>query len=885
MASNQEPVRRVPTIQLDQAQAEPEQEQVRPSVESNRSSLEVPRGSTKDRNRQLMVFTDPVAFRYLEEDPCTSFIAKERELNGYEMYLVEQWACSRAHPSFIITTYSGDPSHTIKVGVLSVPIDEEAWSARLKIYFKALNQYHARRRETPLGTLMITNLSSFPSSLTCIPIPDGEVKKHRLDFVVNENLKRLGCSGRVGLTLSTPSPATQAKFHQLYRTSDKLRLYDAVIEIVKLCQVALMLFDVLDAEYVDGLLCDVTEKAVNDWWIEFGAEYYNVEPHDGILGPTTVAALLGMLMGARNRLNAWGANIAKDVFDIDSTKRAIAYFQKSMRMHKSRRLDRQTLERLHRATAKEASGDKWTGTRALKSTVAELGGKGGEMVMDFVGVRDKAGVADIETVDYELFVQLVKGERAKWLWYGKPRKSNTGDIFNRLPDQNLVLEKNDAGGYSWSGVGRKQSADIREPLRKRDTFRRKNDKEDSSKEDVSEIDWAKDAGTLTRTESKKQEGRSGMGRFKDAVSFRGHHHKLSKDDYDANSLSPIRSEDTRKTLRRMKSAPDSPTKAGSFEKPTRTDTVSTQQDTPSELHQEPTFAKVISETPQDSQSSFFFQQRSVSENDKQPPSGVPFQNPATTGSRPPTAGSSIAGSTYRGIDLEDLFADDDEVTADVGPFLRRAQSMSGSQGRKRPGRNEGWWPRHLSFSMAEDSLLIWDTSQWDTVGEPYPSNDPKKQLAKELIYAEDTRRVREAMAEVQTGLSRYVNEKVGHLTKLEALEDRDQQELDNMYYSRMEEYHALREDSNETLQQERARLLEGVKDMEVLGARLEYEINGLRSKVDDVESGVAEFERQVQYIEGRVAEFGDDSKSKEGWLQWAMKNLKGVGKSADPGVS
>lgn len=223
-------------------------------------------------------------------------IERRGKLHGYELYLVEQWACSRVHPTFVITTYTGDPNHTVVVGVLGVPADEETWSPRLRVYFKAISLYHARPKETPLGMIMVTNLSSFPSALTVIPVPDGDVRKHREDFIVNEDLKRLGCSGRSGMSLSMPAGATQAKFFQLYKTSDRIPLYGAVIELVKLCQVALMIFGKLEQEYADGCLCDVTEKAINDWWTEIGSEYYNVEPTDGILGPTTVSALLGMLM-------------------------------------------------------------------------------------------------------------------------------------------------------------------------------------------------------------------------------------------------------------------------------------------------------------------------------------------------------------------------------------------------------------------------------------------------------------------------------------------------------------------------------------------------------------------------------------------------------------
>jgi hypothetical protein len=303
-------------------------------------------------------------------------IERRGKLQGYELYLVEQWACSRVHPTFVITTYTGDANHNVIVGVLGVPTDEEQWSPRLRVYFKAISQYHARPKDTPLGMIMVTNLSSFPSALTVIPVPDGDVMKHREDFIVNEDLKRLGCSGRSGMSLSTPAGATQAKFFQLYKTSDRIPLYGAVIELVKLCQVALMIFGKLEQEYADGCLCDVTEKAINDWWTEIGSEYYNVEPTDGILGPITVAALLGMLMGARNRLNYYGAPVAKDAFDVYSLKRGIAYFQKSQKIQRTRRLDRYTLDRLHRVTAKAAAGEGWAVPKAVKSTVAELSGKG-----------------------------------------------------------------------------------------------------------------------------------------------------------------------------------------------------------------------------------------------------------------------------------------------------------------------------------------------------------------------------------------------------------------------------------------------------------------------------------------------------------------------------
>jgi hypothetical protein len=454
--------------------------------------------STSDKSKiksplqghQRLVFSDPVAFRYLEEDPATVVLERRRRLQGYQIYLVEQWACSRTHPTFIIATYTGDISHSILVGVLSVPRDESTWSSRLKVYFKAMSEYHAREKETSLGTLMVTNLSGFPSSLTVISVPDGDVRKHRDDFIVNEDLKRLGCAGRAGLNLQTPQPSTIAKFHHLYRTSESVPLYTAVMDLVKLCQVSLSLYGKLAPAYADGLLCDITEKSINDWWSDIGTFVYNIEPSDGILGPSTVSALVGLLMGAYNRLKAFGAPVGKDVFDIPSTKRAISHFQKSQRMDRSRRLDRQTLMKLHKVTAKAASGEGWTVPKAVKSTVAELSGKGGEMVMGIVGGREKAGIAEVETLDIERLSQLVTGSKARWLWQGKAARSteaNTFGPFGPLADEK-VFSTDDQGNYMWTS-------------KHRDSV------------------WA--YNSARKTDHTEEENRTGFGRFKDAVGLQG----------------------------------------------------------------------------------------------------------------------------------------------------------------------------------------------------------------------------------------------------------------------------------------------------------------------------------------------------------------------------
>jgi len=822
------------------------------------SHSESPHRSEHHATHQRFVLTDPVAFRYLEEDPSTKVLARREKLHGYDCYVVEQWACSRIHPTFVITTVSGDPSHSVVASVLSVPTNEESWSPRLKVYYKALSQYHARRRETQLGTLMITNLSGFPSSLTVIPVPDGDVKIHREEFFVNENLKRLGCSGRVGLTLGRPADATRAKFYQLYRASDKIPFNHAVIELVKLCQVALMLFGKLEPEYADGLLCDVTEKAINDWWVEFGTEYYNIEPHDGILGPTTVAALLGMLTGARNRLNAYGAPISKDVFDVESTKRAIAHFQKSQRIQKTRRLDQTTLNRLHRATAKAASGEGWNVPRAVKSTVAELSGKGGEMVMDMVGGRGKAGIAEVETVDIDQFIHLIHGARSKWLWQGKPRKHSSGDKLSG--NDGIVFQPTEDGGYEWSsrrkGAFLEPSPNFRDSAVGESTERRATDYDKDRNKLLKKLP---DKTPAHRTHDSNR----GLGRLKDAVGLRGHYSKHSKDDkVDAVSrnisgesefppLSPISSKALLDTGEYISS------------------------ESASQVSHQPIFTKSIAETSSHMEPSFFSNVEPPSDDEEHSSqqAGFPSDSPP---SRSPTP--SLAGSTYGGVDLEDLFKGNDLLSHHLPVALRRSLSYSEHGDDFFEHHCDARWPRRLSFSIAEESILTWNpiTEHTDFKQEVLL---PKSKVPIQAMTSEELKRLAQKLSDLETVDSAWVDRQIREIQGLNKQADYDQQEIDQIFYPRLEEYHSLQEDSKTLLDTERSQLTDALKEVEVLGAKLEYEIHTLRGRVEDVEDGVTEFERQVQIVEDRVTELEYGMRPKEGWLHWLMRLTTGIGKA------
>lgn len=793
--------------------------------------------------------------------------------------MVEQWACSRQSPTLVIVTYTGDPKHSVVVGVLGVPPNEKDWSPRLRVYFKAIEQYHARPKETEAGELMVTNLSSFPSALTVIPVPDGDIRKHRQMFIVNENLKRLGCSGRSGMTLSDPTPATQAKFLQLYKTCDRIPILQSVLELIKLCQAALFIFGKFEQEYIDGLLCDLTETAINDWWTEIGSEYYNIEPTDGILGPTTVAALLGTLMGARNRLSYYGAAVSKDPFDLDCMKRGIGTFQKSYKLEKTRRLDRQTLLKLHTVTAKAAAGEGgWGVQKAVKSTVAEIGGKRGEIVMDMVGGRDKAGISDIETLALDRFISLTVGERAKWLWHGKPRRTLPDRHENSIPDMgNLIF-------------GKETRDDMTTPISTRSSQPRPLDEDleaprvysapaPGSAASVGESPGEKDA--LRRTVFKSVAGRvsdarSGFGRIRDAMGagLRGHVSRPSKDEACDTTMAGYSSPNIA-TLAQSSAALSNPAMVGR---------AFTWKNKPEEYANG--FRK---EREADS---LVLVKSALGYGDGEPPalaasyratsSDVQLSNveskpdPQTAEIRKELVMSdiSVAGSVVDECDLQGPFLTAERNSTIGLSCLQRRHSINISSLTLQTQPNENRWPRRLSFSEAEEAVLRWE--EVADIADQSEAIDAVTVLQQLDSTAEIARSLYDRITELQVGVSPWVSAKVAAIEALDNTYAHQRDSLHSVYYQLSDGHQELKQRSNEMVAEERAHLTEAVKDVEALVAKLEYEINALVGKVQDVEDGVVQFEAQVEDVEKRAEELKATLEI-ESWPHWFVRTLTGIG--------
>lgn len=73
---------------------------------------------------------------------------------------------------------------------------------------------------------------------------------------------------------------------------------------------------------------------------------------------------------------------------------------------------------------------------------------------------------------------------------------------------------------------------------------------------------------------------------------------------------------------------------------------------------------------------------------------------------------------------------------------------------------------------------------------------------------------------------------------------------------------------NEVIARESQVLMDELKEVELLRPKLQYEIEALEGKVDEVEEWVGGFGRQVEELERRV-EGLEPASNMQGWLSWA----------------
>ena len=340
------------------------------------------------------VFPDTRAIYQLNElAPFHDIVYNEVTIHGFEIYLVENWVSQRKLSS-IITSLTGNSQDTIHGVEMVLPIDYKKWPPILKKYYKELLTYaQPKFNERTQSTLFITNLSTIPLSLHILHVENGDLKSVWSKFRINFNLKSLNCLGRSSNLLMDPSAACLEKFNHLFKISsyhdskkvvtitDDQYNYDVIIDIIQIVQIALHYYNRYN-HVQDGLLCEYTKAAINNWWIDYGKLYFGMErpKNEAVLDPATFSAIVSLTLAVYYKLILENCMNSKHPFhNIDDFFLAIAFFQRKVnytRRDKKVYLDHMTLEKLFEATAKFSTNkDLLHLKRKVKSKMQDLTGK------------------------------------------------------------------------------------------------------------------------------------------------------------------------------------------------------------------------------------------------------------------------------------------------------------------------------------------------------------------------------------------------------------------------------------------------------------------------------------------------------------------------------
>lgn len=180
----------------------------------------------------------------------------------------------------------------------------------------------------------------------------------------------------------------------------------------------------------------------------------------------------------------------------------------------------------------------------------------------------------------------------------------------------------------------------------------------------------------------------------------------------------------------------------------------------------------------------------------------------------------------------------------------------------------------MSFSDVEEVILSWNDI--GLIDDSEESADNWTVMQTQSSLAEYLKRLYSRVSRLEQVLGGWVGTTVKCVDNMDVQASRDQEELQTLYYQLSQAYQSVKQSSEGILSEERSHMTEAIKDIEALGAKAEYEIDALVSKVEDVEDGVRQFEVQVDDVEVRAAELEIQLKA-ESWLHWAVRSITGIG--------
>lgn len=397
-------------------------------------------------------FVSSNEFHLLEESVCS----------GFDIYLVEQWAYNRKVGT-VVSTFTGN-SHSkvsvIKFTILKKP--SKCYPIRFQEYLNEvmLNHGKIKKMDYPKATedtndfLFVTNLTALPPNLNLIPISQGDSRVIQDSFILNSNLKKLSCSGRsLSLINDKISDANEDKFRHMYKIYNSgVPVRFAVKEIVNIIQISLFYFDLLDAIYCDGLLCNKTEEAILNWWNLIGLPHFNFKPNskNGILPARTVAAIISLILSIRLRLQIFGGcDVPKDPYDFENFMISIGQFQKQVKLEKRRKLDLETLNRLFAITNSKLMPDKYNVSSMSLNQLS----------------YDNNGIFDYDIENPVSFNNSMPSTKRNKLYYGKELKKLTNVVKNTVQDR-MNVRDNDNYFFDDTSNGKSSGGRFRNKMAK-----------------------------------------------------------------------------------------------------------------------------------------------------------------------------------------------------------------------------------------------------------------------------------------------------------------------------------------------------------------------------------------------------------------------------------
>ncbi len=535
-------------------------------------------------------------------------------------------------------------------------------------------------------------------------------------------------------------------------------------------------------------------------------------------------------------------------------------------------------------TAKAAArdGGVWGVQKAVKSTVEGLAGKPGEIVIGMVSRgKEKPNMADIETPDMDKFISLAYGERAKWLWHGKPPTLRPSPTSHRPPrrrprpapnanNNTKTKNTNTNTNTTTTTVTPPTSAtrcSSRPPPRPADDDDSPEPAAPAAPSSTAPADEYAGPSQLRKTVFK-----SVAGRVRDGL--RGHSSRPSRDDTPgpgpgsgsgSGSAAP-----SIYSLAQSSAALTSPAIPGR---------AFTWKNKPDE------YANA-------------FRRADRPEQQPPPPSSsepAPAPTPAPdTPTRRPRRRGPTRPSLSRWPD-EPHEAENNQPgrarATPPAPLPLPSSSSSTSSSVRRPAEAAQRQRRHARARpparpggrpLAPPPVL-----QHGRGGRPRLGRRGGRRRARGCGAGQHQRQLRESPGRggpqpygralaVRRDVGPWVTAELAALEELDGLYGRQQEELRGLHYQLAEAHEMARRAGAEAGEGQRARLGEAIRDVDVLAAKLEYEIKALTSKVGDVEDGARQFERQVRDVERRAAELKVQLET-ESWPHWFVRTLTGIG--------